>query len=282
MIFIDRSSSLSHYGVLGMHWGVRKDGKPQGYQGDGKARIEENNISKRFNLTDKQKKNLKRAAIIGGVALGTALAAYGIYKLNANSNNIKGDIITDAVSKNTPKVGLSSNEIDKKMVSSINASNVGKDGTNNCVKCSTAYVCNSAFGKDVSAKGGKGELETVVKAFNGVKEIDNQYSTTRPSKKAATRFLSELPSGSTGILKVSRSFGGKMQQHAINYEKDLSGITTLIDSQQRDTNNQIMPNGSSLFNAYLDKAIFQKAYDFTDASIDENGMALLTDYLSNK
>lgn len=29
---IDESTALEHYGVMGMKWGVRKDGKPQGFQ----------------------------------------------------------------------------------------------------------------------------------------------------------------------------------------------------------------------------------------------------------
>ena len=29
---------LEHFGVKGMHWGIRKDGKPQGYQGSGRKR----------------------------------------------------------------------------------------------------------------------------------------------------------------------------------------------------------------------------------------------------
>lgn len=54
---------LYHYGVKGMKWGVRHDRQPTG--------------NRRRGLTDKQKKAIK----VGAIAIGSALAMYGGYKI---------------------------------------------------------------------------------------------------------------------------------------------------------------------------------------------------------
>lgn len=46
--------ALIHYGIKGMHWGIRKDGKPQGYQGSGKGRGRKKSKS---SISRTQKKN---------------------------------------------------------------------------------------------------------------------------------------------------------------------------------------------------------------------------------
>lgn len=64
---------LAHHGVKGMRWGVRHD---KDDKSSGKSSSSED-TSKKYQLTDKQKRNIK----IGVAVAGSFIAAYGAYKL---------------------------------------------------------------------------------------------------------------------------------------------------------------------------------------------------------
>lgn len=96
------TNALSHYGIKGQKWGVRRWQNADGtfneagkkrYFGNGGGenykKIKKNNkqvssISSKTNnkISDETKEKLKKAAIIGGSVAAVGLAAYGAYKLN--------------------------------------------------------------------------------------------------------------------------------------------------------------------------------------------------------
>ena len=111
---------LEHHGILGQKWGVRRfenkgghltaagkkrydtdeDGNYKKLNSSSKSSGTSSEGEKKKGLTDEQKAKLKKAAIIGGVAVGTALAAYGAYKI---SESHKEKVTAEAFRK-MPKI----------------------------------------------------------------------------------------------------------------------------------------------------------------------------------
>lgn len=97
-----QSDYIEHHGILGQRWGVRrfqnKDGslKPAGekrYYEDAKSARKDSKTTSSSTETETKKKGLsdkqKKAIKIGAAAVGTALAAYGGYKLYQSVSNNK-------------------------------------------------------------------------------------------------------------------------------------------------------------------------------------------------
>ena len=105
-----REEDLMHYGLKGMHWGTRRwqnedgtfnaagkeryfgKGSGENYHpikgGSSNTKSRTGEISKSSKgMSDQTKAKLKTAAKIGAAVAGTALVAYGGYKLNQLANN---------------------------------------------------------------------------------------------------------------------------------------------------------------------------------------------------
>ena len=81
-IVTKKNDSLSHYGVKGMKWGVRKQIPLLGRRGSNSKMTSQEMAQRR----QKQIARAKKAAIIGGAVVATGLVVYGANKALTNKN----------------------------------------------------------------------------------------------------------------------------------------------------------------------------------------------------
>lgn len=94
---------LMHFGVPGMRWGHRKQ-KISGSDGIRRGSAKKNKQHSSDTQGDRRKQNIKKAAKVGAAVVGTALAAYGGYKLHKFINNKSGQIQQEKGKKALDKV----------------------------------------------------------------------------------------------------------------------------------------------------------------------------------
>ena len=243
---------LYHHGIKGQRWGVRrfqrKDGSltakgKERYREDGTSSKKEDEAAKK-GLTDKQKKAIK----IGAAVVGTALVAYGGYKLS--------QVYRGAGSKIDPETGF--RMIDKNMSDADNllAVNPGRmrflskqrnleiiDGSStNCMLCTTAYEFRKR-GLDVHAgleKTGRGYLPDnlfpkIFKDYKGTTKINvDKIESLKDPRGTPKKLLSDIEkfaasqgNGSRGNVIVWWKQGGG---HSMIWE-NIDGKIVFKDGQ---------------------------------------------------
>lgn len=244
---------LYHHGILGQRWGKR-NGPP--YPLDAKSHSSserkagwrkslagsgvdsQNNKTYNFKkLTPEQRKKLIK--IGASAAVGVLVVGGAIYlSKNGNFDNLRSigmknvESVFGKIYDN--KVGKSFDEIDQKMVKSINHKNKNSIGGRiNCTHTSLSYILNSVFGMNTTALPFSGIDETSglklegrdIGIYNSI--FDNLD--TRKCYENETMFdmFRSLKPGSTGILGIRVG----PNKHVLNYEKTLDGAVTVIDAQ---------------------------------------------------
>lgn len=153
---------LAHHGVKGMKWGVRRfQKKNDQLTSAGKKRYSDDEISDSKDNADTEKKKgltskQKKAIIIGAAAVGTALAAYGGYKLYKAYKGDGFDVDPDTgfrlLKTDSNKSSLS--KVNPGCIRFLNPKYKNKEiiggSSTNCMLCTTAYEMRQR-GYDVKA-----------------------------------------------------------------------------------------------------------------------------------
>jgi hypothetical protein len=152
--------AIYHHGILGQRWGIRRFQNRDGsltaagrkrYDDSDGARSDtdkEDNSNKKFHLTDKQKKAIK----IGIAVAGTALAAYGAYRL------IRATDATRSADFDIEKGILKKNKKRETLV------NFKDDDGIDASKLKDAFVTNGSFGPISKSAPGRSQNCTMCSA----------------------------------------------------------------------------------------------------------------------
>lgn len=238
---------LYHHGIKGQRWGIRrfqnKDGSltakgKQRYREDGSASKKQEDETSKKGLTDKQKKAIK----IGAAVVGTALVAYGGYKL---SQYYRG-----AGSKIDPETGFRLIDKDMSDADNLLAINPGRvrflsksknleiiDGSStNCMLCTTAYEFRKR-GLDVHAgleKTGRGYMPDdlfpkIFKDYQGTTKIHHDVTdiTHDSVLRNIEKYVKDQGPGSRGNVIVWWKQGGG---HSMIWE-NIDGKIVFKDGQ---------------------------------------------------
>ena len=237
---------LSHYGIPGMHWGVRRyqdesgrltpEGKER-YYGNSNGGVKKSVNDGRAGMSPEAINAIAQVSVYAAFMIGLPI----YYKIKRNSNHKKFKEKNDALSEdyltdiadlkdfsdsNKPKSISGDHSVEDDMAA-VNPTygQAVKGNSSNCVLCSVTYDLRRR-GYDVTAKlcsTGMYTDKVVKEMYDGVKEDKvGANSWTKVAKNIEKKY----PEGSRGVITLASIFGG----HAMAFEIN-NGKLDIIDAQ---------------------------------------------------